>query len=72
MGTEPGPESKIWRLTGFGVGSEILVSDPKSISLTPLISVTGQLQNQDYFQVVYCNTADQRFYTTCAVAIHTV
>jgi len=45
---------------------------------------TGQLQNQGYFQGVYCNTADSPFYIQhcnitdhcfyiiCGVAIHTV
>jgi len=26
---------------------------------------TGQLQNQGYFQGVYCYTADHHFYTIC-------
>jgi len=31
---------------------------------------TDQLQNQSYFQEVYCNSTDHRFYTICGVAIH--
>jgi len=41
MDTEPHPESKIWRLTGFGAGSGVLVfgSDSESIFPTMPISV---------------------------------
>jgi len=45
---------------------------PHALGCIEFDVTSDRLQNQDNFQVIYCNIADQRFNTICDVAIQTV